>query len=75
VQDMKPTSAHIHQGGLNSDGPVILPLNKTSETTFSVPPNARLTEEQYARFREGNLYVNVHSEPYPSGEIRAQLAP
>lgn len=75
VQDMKPTSAHIHQGGLNSDGPVIIPLAKTSETTFSVPPNTKLTEEQYARFKEGNLYVNVHSERYPSGEIRAQMAP
>jgi hypothetical protein len=75
VHNMKPTTAHIHRGGLNADGPVILPLTRTSETTFSVPPNTKLTEEQFARFKEGNLYVNVHSEQYPSGEIRAQMKP
>jgi hypothetical protein len=75
VYNMKPTAAHVHRGGLNADGPVILPLAKTSETTFSVPPNTKLTEEQFARFREGNLYINVHSEQYPSGEIRAQMKP
>jgi hypothetical protein len=75
VHNMKPTAAHVHRGALNADGPVVLPLTKTSETTFSVPPNTRLTEEQFARFKEGNLYVNVHSEQYPSGEIRAQMKP
>lgn len=75
VHNMKPTAAHIHRGGLNADGPVVLPLTKTSENSFSVPPNTKLTEEQYARFKEGNLYVNVHSEQYPNGEIRAQMKP
>lgn len=73
VFDMKPTSAHIHWGAMNQDGPVIIPLNRVSDSVFSVPPKARLTEEQYARFREGNLYINVHSDRFPTGEIRAQM--
>lgn len=75
VFNMKPTSAHIHQGAINQDGPVLLPLVRTSETMFSVPPKTKLTEEQYARFMEGNLYINVHSEKFPTGEIRAQMKP
>ncbi len=75
VFDMKPTSAHIHQGPIHRDGPVVIPLIRTSDTVFSVPPDTRLTEEQYARLMEGNLYINVHSDKFPTGEIRAQMRP
>jgi hypothetical protein len=76
VEDLsKPTMAHIHQGPLDKDGPVIITLKKTDEKTFTVPPDTKLTEEQYAAFKEGNLYINVHTEKYPSGEIRAQMKP
>jgi hypothetical protein len=75
VMNMKPTSAHIHHGPLNADGPVVIPLIRSSENIFSVPPGISLTPEQYARYKEGNLYINVHSEKFPSGEIRAQMRP
>jgi hypothetical protein len=75
VEDMVPTAAHIHQGAPHSNGPVIIPLTKSSEKMFSVPSHAKLTEEQYAAFKDGNLYVNVHSAKYPNGEIRAQMKP
>ena len=35
--------------------------------------DAKLTEAQYAAYKAGNLYVNVHSAKNPGGEIRAQL--
>lgn len=69
------TMAHIHQGAKGSNGPPIVTLNKTSDSTFVVPDGARLTDEQYAQYRAGNLYVNVHSDRYPGGELRAQLRP
>lgn len=75
VEDMTPTAAHIHQGPPDKDGPVIIPLNKTAKNTFSVPANTKLTDDQYAAFKEGNLYINVHSKKYPSGEVRAQMKP
>jgi hypothetical protein len=69
------TAAHIHQGGSGSNGPPIVPLTKVADSSFEVPKGARLTEEQYEQYKKGNLYVNIHSERYPGGELRAQLQP
>jgi hypothetical protein len=71
---MVPTAAHIHMAAAGSNGPVIIPLTKY-ENTFSVPAGAKLNDEQYAAYKAGKLYVNVHSDNYKGGEIRAQLVP
>ena len=51
-------AAHIHLGPAGNNGPVVIPLEKKGDT-YTVPANARLTEEQFASFEAGNLYVNV----------------
>ena len=33
-----------------------------------------ITAEQIAELEDGKYYVNVHTEEYPDGEIRGQLA-
>jgi len=74
TKDVAGTMAHIHRGAKGANGPVIVPLNKISEGAFVAPDNAKLTEAQYAAYKAGNLYVNVHSVKYPDGEVRAQIA-
>ena len=69
------TAAHIHLGAPGENGPVIIPLNRTADNTWSVPASIRLNDTQYEAFRLGNLYVNVHSAANPGGEIRGQLTP
>lgn len=69
------TAAHIHLGVPGENGPVIIPLNRTADNTWSVPASIRLNDTQYEAFRLGNLYVNVHSAANPGGEIRGQLTP
>jgi hypothetical protein len=69
------TAAHIHEGPSGKNGPVIVPLTKTSDNVFSVPAGAKLTDAQYESYKAGNLYVNVHSAANKGGEIRDQLKP
>lgn len=69
------TAAHIHEGAAGKNGPVIIPLTKSGDDTWSVPAGAKLTEAQYKAFEAGDLYVNVHTKAHPGGEVRAQLKP
>jgi hypothetical protein len=75
VTGMTPTVAHIHLGPPGANGPIVVPLTKTGDNVWSVPPGARLTVEQYDAFKSGNLYYNVHSEAHRGGEIRGQIRP
>jgi len=75
IDDMNATAAHIHQGASGTNGPVIIPLTKTSDKVFSVPANTKLNDAQFAAYKAGNLYINVHSAAHPGGEIRVQMKP
>ena len=73
VAGVTATASHIHEGAAGANGPVIVPFTKTGDNTFAAPAGAKLTDSQYASYKAGNLYVNVHSAKNPGGEIRAQL--
>jgi hypothetical protein len=68
-------AAHIHVGAPGQAGPPIITLEKGADGVWSVPAGSKLTSEQLASFKTGNLYVNVHSAEHKPGEIRAQLKP
>ena len=72
---MDGTVAHIHVGAPGQSGPPIITLSQGPDGTWSVPEGAKLTDAQYASFKAGNLYVNIHSAEHEPGEIRAQLKP
>lgn len=72
------TAAHIHDSAPGQmcgakNGPVIIPLTKGPDNTWSAPAGAKLTDAQYASFKAGNLYVNVHSAANKTGEICSRL--
>jgi CHRD domain-containing protein len=73
VSGMTPTAAHIHEGAAGANGPVLVPLTKKGDNEFVSAEGAKLTDAQYAAYKAGKTYVNVHSEAHKGGEIRAQL--
>ena len=44
------------------NGPVIIPLVKTSEGLWSVSPGVKLNVVQFKAYRDAGLYVNVHTD-------------
>jgi len=69
------TMAHIHLAAAGQNGPVIVPMTKTADNVWSILAGAKLTDAQYQSFKDGNLYINVHSATNKGGEVRSQLKP
>ena len=72
------TGAHIHLGFTGQNGGVAVPLNPTlsdNDTAGTFDETATLTSEQIDAMRTRQLYVNIHSDAYPSGELRGQILP
>ena len=68
------TMAHIHRGAKGQNGPVVVPLTKSGDT-YAAPAGAKLSAADLQAFREGRLYVNVHTDRNKGGEVRGQLTP
>jgi hypothetical protein len=74
TKDVQGTMAHIHRGAKGTNGPIMVPLDKNGDT-YTVPAGRKLTPQQMEELKKGNLYVNVHTNRYKGGEVRAQLQP
>jgi hypothetical protein len=72
---IKGTAAHIHLAPSGANGPVIVPLTKDGDDGWAVGPGAKLQDLQYQAFKDGNLYINVHTDANKGGEIRGQIKP
>lgn len=73
VRDVDPIlAAHIHIGGVDEPGPVILPLTPpTPESTGCASGQDELIRA--IRSNPENYYVNVHNALFPAGALRGQL--
>ena len=64
------TAAHVHRAAAGTDGNVVLPFDAAASPlrqTFMVD------DELVDAFFDGELYVNIHSDAFPGGEIRGQI--
>lgn len=69
----KVIAAHIHQAPPGINGPVIIPLMHTGGTSGELSGAGVLEGDQITALFNHGLYVNVHSELFPGGEIRGKI--
>jgi hypothetical protein len=63
----KAVGMHIHD-----NGPIIIPIEGLQmDVSGSFSGTAKLTAEQAADLSAGKLYVQIHTENFPSGEVIA----
>jgi uncharacterized repeat protein (TIGR01451 family) len=67
-----PTSAHFHVAAAGSNGPIAITLDHTQNPMVG---SATLTEEQQGWLVNSLLYINIHTDAFPAGEIRDQVWP
>ena len=68
-QVAQPTMIHLHDAPPGQEGPIVFDFPSTNPFSGTVPLTPRLV----ADFAAGFLYVNIHTEVFPEGEIRGQL--
>ena len=75
TQGVAGVAAHIHEAAAGSNGPVIVPMEKTADNEWSTKGGAKLTDAQFESYKAGRLYFNVHTAANKGGEIRGQIRP
>jgi hypothetical protein len=72
------TAAHIHVGAATVAGPVVVPLfaGAFAGTDSASGCVSGVSEELIKAIRQDpeNYYVNIHSDVFPAGAVRGQLA-
>jgi hypothetical protein len=64
------TMAHVHQSvATGVRGPAIGDLNVTRAPSGSITGTLTLSAEQVESLRKGKLYVQIHSEKAPDGNL------
>jgi hypothetical protein len=69
------TSAQLHAAPKGLRGPAILDLDVTGGTSGEISGDVTLTPLQVDRLRRGEVYLQVHSEEAPAGNLRGWLLP
>ena len=66
-------AAHLHFGAPGRPGPLAQPLEVTTSPEGEVTGTAELTDQQVGALQAQSLYVQIHSEDNPAGELRGWI--
>ena len=67
------TMAHVHNGPPAQPGPVVHQLEVTKMPAGEISAVLELTDAQVTALRNNELYIQVHSETNPPGELRGWI--
>jgi hypothetical protein len=69
------TASHFHGPALaGTNAPVVFGIASAGPTAGTITGTWTLTPTNVSDLFAGKLYLNVHSQTYPGGEIRGQLS-
>ena len=68
------TAAHVHQAPPGRRGPPVFTIEVTEARDGRLTGQVDLDGDQVEALRAGELYVQIHTENNPEGEIRGWLA-
>ena len=66
------TGSHFHSGAPGVSGPVVQSISFGGDSTTS-GQWLGVSDNNITNMAQGNLYINVHTSPFPNGEIRGQV--
>lgn len=77
LHTVEGSAAHIHNGAMGTNGPIVfnLDVTTTDRRSGSLSGSKELTKEEQEAFKLQRFYVNVHTMNNQSGEIRGQFQP
>ncbi len=67
------TGGHFHRGAAGVSGPVVEPITVNTSTLRSTGTWTDLTTGERDDLLAGRIYVNIHTNAYPNGEVRGQV--
>ena len=67
------TAAHVHNGPPAQPGPVVQTLTISTMSSGEISGVLELSNEQVTALRNNELYIQVHSEGNPPGELRGWI--
>ena len=68
------TGVHVHDGGIDMNGPVAFPLTDAGDGTY-VLAETNISPSNLDALTNGEWYLNVHTTANPNGEVRGQIVP
>lgn len=67
------TMGHIHNGPPAQPGPVVHQLIVDSSNSGEISAELELSDEQVEALKNNELYIQIHSENNPPGELRGWI--
>jgi len=75
--NLTPTAVHIYMAGAGLNGEVVAgwEVSPDDENVWHLADGNTLGKDEILALHMANLYVNIHTEAHPGGELRGQILP